>query len=63
MALTFVLAFVLCASPDCEDDFEHGTITARSCAAAEAYLRAGLRPHQWLHILGCEPRQVGVAGR
>lgn len=54
-----ILLFALCAAGD-PDDCEMGEIRARSCAAAEAYLRAGMRPGQTLFVWGCEAM---VAGR
>jgi hypothetical protein len=50
----FALSFVVCVG-DGEhlQDCEEGTTWARSCAQAEAHVRAGLRPHQTLHIWGC----------
>lgn len=35
---------------------EEGTVTHRSCAFAEAYVRAGIRPGQTLFVTGCEAR-------
>lgn len=54
-----LLVFLLCGPDDGRDDApadscEHGEMRARSCAAAERYIRAGMRADQVLHILGCQ---------
>lgn len=48
----FLLLFSLCGPTQvyCED----GRMTHHSCAAAEAWLRAGLRPGQALLVSACE---------
>lgn len=54
----FLLVFTICASAAdpaigwqaCEE----GEIRARSCAAAEAWVRAAMRPGQTLHVSSCE---------
>lgn len=50
----FALAFVICVG-DGEhlQGCEEGTTWARSCAAAEAHVRAGMREGQTLHIWEC----------
>lgn len=53
-----LLIFTICAAtsdpaigwPACEE----GEVRARSCAVAEAWVRAGLRAGQVLHVSGCE---------
>lgn len=54
-----LLLIMLCGPGDQMDDApldacEEGTIRARSCAAAERWVRAGMRADQTLHILGCQ---------
>lgn len=52
-----LLTFLICGTPDpaLETEWcEPGEIRAASCQAAEAYLRAGLRRGQELHVMGCE---------
>jgi len=53
-----LLLFAICSGPDpawpsemsaCEE----GILAAQSCAIAERYVRAGLRPGQELHIWSC----------
>jgi hypothetical protein len=48
----FLMHFFLCAQTEmfCEE----GRMTHQSCAAAEAWLRAGLRPDQTLLVSACE---------
>jgi hypothetical protein len=50
----FALAFVICVG-DGEHlaDCEEGTTWARSCAQAEAHVRAAMRPGHVLHVWGC----------
>jgi hypothetical protein len=59
MNAAFVLAFcILSGDPSpiaCRAHGEEGTVTAASCANAEAFVRAGLRPGQHLHVVSCEP--------
>lgn len=52
-AAVWILAFFICADADDETCID-GEIHAASCAAAEAYLRAGLRDEQILHVIGCQ---------
>ena len=56
MILEAVLAFTVCGAPDpaspserCED----GTVTARTCEVAEAWVRGGLQPGQELRLGIC----------
>jgi len=59
-----ILSFLLFrADSDALDAAEHGTVTARSCEQAEAWIRGALRPGQELLIHGCGPVSVGVASR
>jgi hypothetical protein len=61
----FLLAFTLCGSPDPaapSERCESGTITARTCEAAERAIRSAVQPWQTLHLSGCT-RQVEVATR
>lgn len=58
----FTLAFVIYSHVD-EMAAEPGTVTARSCAAAEAYVRAGLQPGQDVMLGRCVAVQPQVAGR
>ena len=48
----FLMHFFLCGQTEmfCEE----GRMTHQSCAAAEAWLRAGLRPDQTLLVSACE---------
>jgi hypothetical protein len=48
----FLMHFFLCGPSEmfCEE----GRMTHQSCAAAEAWLRAGLRPDQTLLVSACE---------
>lgn len=56
--LTVLLFFAIC-SPDADREdaplqaCELGQVAASSCAAAEAYIRQGLREGQVLHLMGC----------
>ncbi len=52
LAVLMVLSFLWCGPNEaiCEDGF----LIHYSCDAAEAWLRAGLRPGQELHIQKCE---------
>lgn len=56
-AHAFLLAFVVCAAGEVpglfSDRCEEGEVRARSCAAAEAWVRDGLRAGQVLHLLHC----------
>lgn len=57
-AAWWVLFFAICTTPSSDDDAcELGTVTARSCEAGEAWMRAGLREHQQLHLMGCEQQR------
>lgn len=52
----FLLAALICGSHDPFNDGEHceqAEIRAASCAAAEAWVRQGLRPGQTLHVIHC----------
>jgi hypothetical protein len=54
-----LLIFVLCGPLDGGDDApadscEHGEMRARSCGAAERFLRAGMRAGQVLHVMACQ---------
>jgi hypothetical protein len=54
-AHAFVMFFTICSVHPralCEDGF----MLARSCQAAEQFIRRGLRPGQVLHLSGCEAR-------
>jgi len=48
----FLMHFFLCGQTEmfCEE----GRMTHQSCAAAEAWLRAGLRPDQTLLVSACQ---------
>ncbi|UPY35509.1 hypothetical protein [Sediminicoccus sp. KRV36] len=48
-----LLSFIICGTAYGLDGCEEGRIEARSCAAAEAWLRAGLREGQSLRVLEC----------
>jgi hypothetical protein len=48
-----LLLFFICAGPTDEVCID-GELRATSCAAAVAYLMAGLQPGQILHVMGCE---------
>jgi hypothetical protein len=52
MMHAFLLAFALCSGT--YDGCEEGTVLAQSCAAAEAWVRAGMRDGQELIVLSCE---------
>lgn len=59
MSPAWLLSFMICAaSLGGHDDCEHGTVVARSCEAAVAWMQAGLRDGQTLHLGNCE-RYVG----
>jgi len=64
-AATLVILSFLLFRPDSDaiDAAEEGTVTARSCAAAEALLRSGLQPGQDIIIHGCAPATAEVASR
>lgn len=56
IAHAFMLAFTICSggNPFLDPDrCEEGFVKARSCEAAEQFIRAGLRPGQTLHIAHC----------
>jgi hypothetical protein len=56
IAHAFVLAFMICSSGDPfldSERCEEGYVRARSCEAAEQFIRAGLRPGQTFHIAHC----------
>lgn len=60
-----LLLVLICGPADLQDSpppdaCEHGEIRWHSCAAAEGWLRAGLRRGQVLHVLGCEPARVAA---
>lgn len=54
----YTLSFLICtAAADPATgarSCEQGDVTHRSCAMAEAYVRAGLRPGQELFVQSCE---------
>lgn len=52
IASVFLVHFFLCGP--FEVYCEEGRITHHSCAAAEAWLRAGLKPDQALVFAGCK---------
>ncbi len=53
-AHAFLLAFTLCSGvSNSFDACEEGEVRARSCAAAEAFVRGGMRPGQTLHLVHC----------
>jgi hypothetical protein len=52
IAAVFLVHFFLCGP--FEMYCEEGRMTHHSCAAAEAWLRAGLRPDQTLLVSACE---------
>jgi len=56
MMHAFALFFVICTASAADDPCEDGIVAARSCAAAEAYIRAGLRPDQTMTVLSCARR-------
>jgi hypothetical protein len=56
--LAVLLHFMICGPADLSDDppadaCEAGQVAAASCAAAEAYVRGGMREQQVLHIIEC----------
>jgi hypothetical protein len=54
-----VLSFLLCTSPSADyEECEEGTVAARTCAAAEQYMRVAMREHQTLTIWGCTVQAV-----
>jgi hypothetical protein len=66
MIRAVVLTFCLWsgdAADLCPWQGEEGTITAATCAAAETYVRAGMRPGQHLHIQACQPLTHAEAQR
>lgn len=64
MMLAALLTFAICAADPVEHDgCEHGEVRARSCVAAEAYMRAGLRVDQVLHVYSCDVQTTVGAGR
>ena len=54
----FLVHFFLCAP--FEMYCEEGRMTHHSCAAAEAWLRAGLKPDQVLLVSACEVAEGSV---
>jgi hypothetical protein len=53
-----VLAFLLCTSPSADyEECEEGTVAARTCDAAEQWMRDAMREHQTLTIWACEVRE------
>lgn len=58
----FLLSFVLYVAAN-DDMGEHGFVVARSCAQAEAHMRAGLREGQSVEFGTCEPYQAETASR
>jgi hypothetical protein len=61
-AHAFLLLFLIYRADD-NHAWEQGTIAARSCAAAEAFIRAGLRPGQAVQFGECRPVTAGVVAR
>ncbi len=54
LAHAFLLAFTICSGTTVSfDACEEGEVRARSCAAAEAWVRAGMRAGQTLHVVHC----------
>ncbi len=54
-----VLSFLLCTAPSADyEECEEGTVAARTCAAAEQYMRVAMREHQTLTIWGCTVQAV-----
>lgn len=55
----FVLVFTICgAAPDpafeaAGEQCEPGEVRTTTCERGEAFIRAGLRPRQILHVLHC----------
>jgi len=56
-AHAFLLMFII-YRPDVYDS-EPGEVRARSCEAAEAWVRAGLRPGQLLRVWSCTRIETG----
>ena len=56
IAAVFLVHFFLCGQTEmfCEE----GRMTHHSCAAAEAWLRDGLRPDQALLVSACEAAEA-----
>lgn len=55
MILAALLLFSICTANSADgDECEAGEVRARSCVAAEAWVRAGLRPGQRLVIIHCQ---------
>lgn len=50
----FLLLFTLCSTASGLDACEEGEVRAASCAAAEAWVRRGMREGQTLHVSSCE---------
>lgn len=57
MTPAVILVFLICPPSGawCEDGF----VIARTCARAEAFIRAGLRPGQTVEIHECRPYEPG----
>lgn len=53
VAALYVLT-VLIFRPGDDSAGEDGTVTARTCAEAEAFVRAGLQPGQAVLVISCE---------
>lgn len=51
-----ILFFAICSHTGSAPRCEEGFLMHRTCAAAEAFIRAGMRPRQTLHLSGCEAR-------
>ena len=51
-----VLWFAICTHAGPQPRCEEGFLMHRTCAAAEAHIRAGLRPRQTLHLSECVVR-------
>jgi len=64
-AAEILLLFAICRVPEPEalDGCEYGQVAAPTCAAAERYLRAGLRPGQVLHVWECGAVREAAASR
>lgn len=58
-----ILIFILYGPGDGLDAAEHGEVIARSCAAAEQWVRGAMRDGQTLQVLSCEPYQQREARR
>lgn len=54
MPAAALLIAIICGMSDSFDGCEEAEVRAASCAAAEAYLRDGLRPHQRLIVVRCD---------